>query len=327
MEHRVSVDGNFTGAINFAMQQNYVPVIRNLIVRNETEEVLSDLDVRIRFEPDFAREYQYFIQEIPAGEAVEISPVRIQLKTEYLFSLTEKLLGVVVVELYRKEERLFLLEKEIELLAADQWNGGLCMPELIAAFVTPNHPVIAKVIQHASEVLKNWTGSPSFTGYQTRSPNNVKLQMGAVYEALRREEIIYNNPPASFEKTGQRVRLAHTVLDQKQGTCLDLALLYGACLEAVGLHPLLIFLRGHACGGCWLEENTFPDCVVDDLSALEKRMAQGAEEMLLVECTAFTSGKNIGFDGAVESGRRHFRNPDEFRYVIDVRRSKIGRAH
>lgn len=322
MEHRVSVDGNFTGAINFAMQQNYVPVIRNLIVRNETEEVLSDLDVRIRFEPDFAREYQYFIQEIPAGEAVEISPVRIQLKTEYLFSLTEKLLGVVVVELYRKEERLFLLEKEIELLAADQWNGGLCMPELIAAFVTPNHPVIAKVIQHASEVLKNWTGSPSFTGYQTRNPNNVKLQMGAVYEALRREEIIYNNPPASFEKTGQRVRLAHTVLDQKQGTCLDLALLYGACLEAVGLHPLLIFLRGHACGGCWLEENTFPDCVVDDLSALEKRMAQGAEEMLLVECTAFTSGKNIGFDGAVESGRRHFRNPDEFRYVIDVRRSR-----
>lgn len=322
MEHRVSVDGNFTGAINFAMQQNYVPVIRNLIVRNETEEVLSDLDVRIRFEPDFAREYQYFIQEIPAGEAVEISPVRIQLKTEYLFSLTEKLLGVVVVELYRKEERLFLLEKEIELLAADQWNGGLCMPELIAAFVTPNHPVIAKVIQHASEVLKNWTGSPSFTGYQTRSPNNVKLQMGAVYEALRREEIIYNNPPASFEKTGQRVRLAHTVLDQKQGTCLDLALLYGACLEAVGLHPLLIFLRGHACGGCWLEENTFPDCVVDDLSALEKRMAQGAEEMLLVECTAFTSGKNIGFDGAVESGRRHFRKPDEFRYVIDVRRSR-----
>ena len=170
MEHRVSVDGNFTGAINFAMQQNYVPVIRNLIVRNETEEVLSDLDVRIRFEPDFAREYQYFIQEIPAGEAVEISPVRIQLKTEYLFSLTEKLLGVVVVELYRKEERLFLLEKEIELLAADQWNGGLCMPELIAAFVMPNHPVIAKVIQHASEVLKNWTGSPSFTGYQTIWP-------------------------------------------------------------------------------------------------------------------------------------------------------------
>ena len=77
MEHRVSVDGNFTGAINFAMQQNYVPVIRNLIVRNETEEVLSDLDVRIRFEPDFAREYQYFIQEIPAGEEKTRPPLGI----------------------------------------------------------------------------------------------------------------------------------------------------------------------------------------------------------------------------------------------------------
>ena len=38
MSYRVSIDGNFAGAINFAMQQNYVPIIRNLIVRNETEE-------------------------------------------------------------------------------------------------------------------------------------------------------------------------------------------------------------------------------------------------------------------------------------------------
>lgn len=322
MSYRVSIDGNFAGAINFAMQQNYVPIIRNLIVRNETEEALPELDVRIRFEPDFAREYHYFIGEIPAGESVEISPVRIHLRTEYLFSLTEKLLGVVTVEVCRKEERLCFLEREIELQAADQWNGGLGMPELIAAFVTPNHPVIAKVIQHASEVLKNWTGNPSFTGYQSRNPNNVKLQMGAVYEALRQENIIYNNPPASFEKTGQRVRMAHAVLEQKQGTCLDLSLLYAACLEAVGIHPLLVFLQGHVFGGCWLEENTFPDCVVDDLSALEKRMAPGAEEMLLVECTLFTSGKNVDFDGALDCGRRHFQTPDKFRYVIDIRRSR-----
>ena len=83
MSYRVSIDGNFAGAINFAMQQNYVPIIRNLIVRNETEEALPELNVRIRFEPDFAREYHYFIGEIPAGESVEISPVRIHLRTEY----------------------------------------------------------------------------------------------------------------------------------------------------------------------------------------------------------------------------------------------------
>ena len=80
--------------------------------------------------------------------------------------------------------------------------------------------------------------------------------------------------------TGQRVRLPHIVLEQKQGTCLDLAVLYAACLEAVGLFPLLFFIKEHAFAGCWLEEETFADCMVDDVSAIEKRIVPGAEEVL-----------------------------------------------
>lgn len=146
--------------------------------------------------------------------------------------------------------------------------------------------------------------------------------MAAIYAALMSMEIIYNNPPASYEMLGQRVRLPHVVLEQKQGTCLDLAVLYAACLEAAGLHPLIIFKKGHAYGGCWLEEETFADCAEDDISALEKRTAGGSEEILLVECTDFTAGKKIDFDRALKHGKDHLLQISEFACVIDVCRTR-----
>ncbi|MFI3228124.1 MAG: DUF4011 domain-containing protein, partial [Clostridia bacterium] len=146
--------------------------------------------------------------------------------------------------------------------------------------------------------------------------------MAAIYSALQAEEIIYNNPPASYENVGQRVRLPHKVLEEKMGTCIDLAVLYATCLEAVGLHPLMCFIKGHAFCGCWTEEDTFTDCVVDDSSAITKRLATGAVEILLVESVDFVSEKNISFDRAVEHGNSHMNKIDEFHCVIDINRTR-----
>ncbi len=322
MGKKVRVDGNFVKSINFAMQQNYVPIIRNLVVNNQTEGTLSNLAVKISFEPEFAKEYTYHIEEIQAGQSVEVFPVRILLRTEFLFSLTEKMIGTIVVELFQGEETIYSSNEEIELLAFDQWSGLLFMPEIITAFVTPNHPKITEIIHDASSVLGKWINNPAFTGYQTKNPNNVKLQMAAIYTALQMQGIVYSNPPASYEVVGQRIRLPHMVLEQKQGTCLDLAVLYSACLESVGLFPLLIFKKGHAFCGCWLEEETFADCLVDDVSAIEKRIVESAEELLLVECTDFVAGNIIEFDRALKHGKNHLNTLSDFECVIDVKRSR-----
>ena len=210
------------------------------------------------------------------------------------------MVGNITIEVFQGDNKIFSNDESIEILAFDEWSGLLFMPEIIAAFVTPNHPKISEVLREAAVLLKKWTGSPSFTGYQTRNPNNVKLQMAAIYGALQKQGIIYNNPPASYEVIGQRIRMPHIVLEQKQGTCLDLSVLYLSCLEAVRLFPLIFFIKGHAFCGCWLEEDTFADCVIDDVSAIEKRIVEGAEELLLVECTDFVSGENIDFDRAVK---------------------------
>ncbi len=322
MDKLVSVGGHLNGSINFAMQQNYVPVIRNLVVCNETDNILENLDLKITFEPEFAKEYNYHIDSIAPHESVEISPVKITANTEFLFSLTEKMIGNITVNVFQNEEMIFTYQDQLELLAYDQWSGLLIMPEMIAAFLTPNHPALSSVITDASAFLKKWTGNPSFTGYQTNNPNNVKLQMAAIYAALGTRKIIYNNPPASYEVIGQRIRLPHVVLEQKQGTCLDLAVLYASCLEAAGLFPLLFFIKGHAFCGCWLESNTFADCVVDDVSAIEKRTVASAEEMLLVECTDFVDGGEPNFDRAIKHGRDHINDISQFECAVDIKRSR-----
>ncbi|MBQ7265228.1 MAG: DUF3320 domain-containing protein [Firmicutes bacterium] len=322
MEKKINVSGQINAYVNFAMQQNYVPVVRSVTVHNESEERLENLSLKISFEPLFAKEYNYDIACIEAGESVEISPVKILMSSEYLFSLTEKMVGTVSIEVYCEGERLFEYNSDIEVLAYDQWCGLAVMPEIIAAFVTPNHPRVSEIVTKAGEYMNKWTGSPSFTGYQTENPDNVKKQMAAIYAALQSVNIAYNNPPASYEVMGQRIRLPHNVIEQKQGTCLDLAVLYCACLEAVGLYPLIAFKLGHAYAGCRLNEETFADCMVDDISAFEKRLVKGSEELLFVECTDFTSGKNVEFDRAVKHGCAHIDDIQEFVGVVDIQRSR-----
>lgn len=322
MEPKLRIEHTCLAQLNFAMQQNYIPLIRSLRIISLTDERLENIRIKISFEPAFAAVFETVLPVIQPGETVELSPVRLTVFSEYLYSLTEKMLGSITVEAFSGEELLCSVATETELLPCDQWTGAFVMPELTAAFVTPNHPKIAEITAKASRHLMKWCGDPAFTGYQTQDPNMAKKQFAALYAALQEENIAYTMPPASFEAAGQRVRLPHAVLEQKQGTCLDLALLLAACAEAVGLHPLVVIVKGHAFAGCWLEEETFSDCTVEDVSAITKRTAAGIDAICLAECTDYTAGKSVSFDRAEKHANDHLNEIEDFRIAVDVVRCR-----
>ncbi len=83
---------------------------------------------------------------------------------------------------------------------------------------------------------------------------------------------IISLPPASFEQTGQKIRGAAQVGESGLATCLDLALLFASAMEQAGLNPLLLFTTGHAFAGVWLKREEFSTTVVDDITALRKRI-------------------------------------------------------
>ena len=289
MSELIQIIGNYGGIVNFAMQQNHVPIIRQLSVKNLSESEISDLKVKITTDPDIADEWSANISSIMPDREHTLNGVDLRLSASRLFALTERIEGSLTITVSDDSEILAQEKRNLSFLSYDEWSGSNTYPEFLVAFITPNHPYIIEIIKKAGVLLAKWTDSPSFTGYQSQNPNNVRKQMAAIYGALQQENIDYCMPPASFENTGQKIRLSGTIKEQKLGTCLDLALLYAGCLEAVGLHPMVVVIKGHAFTGCWLEEETFAEYVQDDVSVLTKRIAPGINEICVVETTTFTA--------------------------------------
>lgn len=310
--------------VNFALQQNHIPVVQNIAISNPSDRELESVDLQITSDLDAVLPCSKHLERIPARESFTIKDIRLALDAQSLAGLTEKVSGLLKVSL--SSEGLLLCEETAELtvLAFDEWPGYTLYPELLTAFVTPNHPEIIRLIAGAADFLEKWTGDPSFDAYQSRDPNRVLLQAAAVYGVIQAQNIVYSVPPASFQRYGQRVRLCDAVIQQKLGTCLDLSLLYSACLEAIGLHPLLILQEGHIFAGLWLEEMTFPEVIQDDVSLLTKRLADGINEVAVVECTAFVSGKSLSFDDARRAAERTLVGDDPIQCVIDVTRARYS---
>lgn len=309
--------------VNFSMQQNHVPVIREIIIRNTNKTDLDNINVRLSFEPDFAQAWKTNIGIIPAQGEEHITVIPIKMYTKFLSGLTERMLGMIKLEIIINNKIITEQSHELTLLAFDQWGGLKILPEMLSVFVTPNHPIIAPILKRSSEILENWTGSPALDEYQTRDPNRVKKQMAAIYEAISEQHITYCTTPANFEEEGQRIRLYDTILNNKLGNCLDMTLLYTGCLEAIGIHPLIIITEGHAFAGGWLIGDSFPDSVNDDISLLTKRIAEGINEILPVETTYMNKGSNIPFDSAVNTARDKLADSSDFLLFIDILRSRF----
>ena len=70
---KILVGGEMNSVINFAMQQNYVPVFRSLLITNKSEETLENITFRITFEPDFAHTFETVIPRLMPSEAFELA--------------------------------------------------------------------------------------------------------------------------------------------------------------------------------------------------------------------------------------------------------------
>ena len=286
--------------INYAIQQNGGKVIRNICIKNLSENEYDNLIVKISSDNDFINISYVGVQNLKAKEELNLKDINININGDYLASLTERVTCSLRFAVYMGDEEVTSVTSYVVALAYDQWPGLKYTPEILTAFSMPNHPVIINLIQLASQYLEKWTGNPSLAGYQIGGSDRIKQMAAAAFAAIQKNNITYANPPSSFEEFGQRIRLADAVLDQHLGTCMDLTLIYVACLEAMGLNPIMVLMRGHIFAGVWLIEDSFPDTVMDDPSQLEKRMANGINEILVVECTSMCAGKVCEFDEAVK---------------------------
>lgn len=311
-------------AINFAFQQNAIPVVTELRVENSGLD-LANVAVRISSEPPFAVPLELRVERLALGEEFRIAPVDLKLSPDFLAGLSEKVTGLLHFEVVGETGSLAKHSEPIDLLAPNEWTGLASLPEILAAFVLPNDPAIMRILARASAILGEHTGRSALNGYQDKSRRRAWEQLAAIYKAIAELGLRYINPPASFEETGQKIRFPSDILAQRFATCLDLTLLVAACCEQCGLHPLILLQKGHAYAGCWLEERNFEEPATDDLQRIRKFVE--LESITVFETTALTGDSASTVEDAERLAKKHLEPEIEFRHALDIKRSREARIH
>jgi hypothetical protein len=149
----------------------------------------------------------------------------------------------------------------VTLLAVDEWKfDPKDDSRWLASFVLPRDPAVLRIIAAAQKYVTSLRDEPGagFDGYQSVDPEAddpdemIDLQVRAIWSALVNDlPLAYINPPPTFTKDAQRLRTPSDVLNGGRGTCIDLALMFAACLEFIEIYPVVFVLKDHAFPGYW----------------------------------------------------------------------------
>ncbi|MCB9836725.1 MAG: DUF4011 domain-containing protein [Phycisphaera sp.] len=313
LECRIELDYN--DRVNFAVQQSGAPLIDSIRVTNAGAEPIEDLVLTARLMSGIADTWTERLARIEPGVTAMLTPSRWRLSAESLATRTEgerTAIGVRAESKGRSSQATF----ELDLLAFDQWPGGGHLPELTAAFVTPNHSLIAELLKGARRILGERDARDAIDGYQSASRQRAALIAEACFLSLAEQGIGYINPPASFEKVGQRVRLVDRVMRERFGTCLDLSLALMAMWEQAGLNTILLLPEGHALPAFWTHDSNLPETVIDEPARIRNLLELG--DIVAVESTLVTH-EFPAFVKAVESGRNAMNKPGSVFCAIDLK--------
>jgi very-short-patch-repair endonuclease len=315
--------------LNLADFQNSVPLVRELCIINDSDRELVSLQLRLESVPPFLKPKSWSIDTCGPKSRYEIKDCDVQLDGALLSKLTEAETATIVFTVLEKaglpdEKVLATSERKVELLPRNQWGGLSHLPDLIAAFVQPNELAVDRLLKQTAEVLRRAGKSPAIDGYAGGAKRAWELTSG-LWSAIAGLGLDYALPPASFEHKGQKVRSPAQVLDARIGTCLDLTLLFSAALEQAGLNPIVVFTKGHAFAGVWLRQEEFSTVVVDDVTAIRKRVK--LKELVLFETTLITQRPAPSFSYATQhaAARLGEEKGEEFELVVDIRRARMQR--
>lgn len=179
-----------------------------------------------------------------------------------------------------------------------------------------------------------------------QSTQNLIPVIELLYNKLRERQIWYAAEKGTTVTNGQKIRRPDEILNgNREGTCLDLALLFCALCLGHQLLPIFVLLNGHALVAVSVKYNAsqsedpsrpqifqLQNGPVTDANVLRRLVGNG--EYILVECTGFACSKMIStdlpegegrvdglltFHKAVEAGRKQLDCPNRsLIFALDV---------
>lgn len=311
--------------LNISLYLNEIKPVQSLSIENISEINSAQLEIKITADLPCMEPFDYTVPYVPAKNQVKIPLDGLKVNRDFLNKISETEKANIVIEVIENEAAIIKETIAINVHPLEHFGGFQILPELIAAYITPNHPYVYHIKRKSVEILEKQGLRTAFEGYQSKDPERVLQIMSVIYTAIQSEEIVYSSLPPGYEETGQRLRLLNTIQQEKFGNCIDISLLFAACIEAVDLNPILIIVRGHSFVGCWLQDDKFSEVINDDKAAITKRLSKGIREMAAVEATSVCKGNKIKFSDALNAGEAQLVQKEDFLLSIDIKRARTLR--
>ena len=304
--------------VSFALEQRGIPFV-HFAVENLTADVFEGATLDIELAPELGDRQSFPLPRLLPGEK-GVLPVDYRLAPGRLRQVVEAERGQLTWAVRRSGVVLGHDARPIDIHPFNQWPGAHVLPALLAMFVTPNHAQVAQTLQLVRDRLRQQTGNASLEGYQSRNPSRVRSFVKALYETIQSLGITYAEAPPSFEKIGQKIRLADRLFRDQIGCCLDISVFFAACLEQMGLNPLLVVIEGHAFHGVWLADEFFPELMVDDPARIRNLIKLG--QLLVLDSSTNLKTPAQSFEAAVSVAQSYLADDEVFEHAIDIRTAR-----
>ncbi len=285
---------------------NHRPIFDIAIIQSDTN--LENLKLTVSYYPDYVQPQSYDIEKLQAGEPHTIRSHKPEFDLARLRAIAEEEPGQMHFCLTCGGEILYSQKFNFTWLPSNAMvmDSHATHPELLAALVQPNDPVVDKVLHQAGALLQADGKNPSWGGYKKQT-NEVINKLNAIWATLRSYNINYALPPIgqinNQEGILQKVRTPSQIIQGGCATCLDSTMLMTAIVAQAGYNPIVLLVEGHAYMGVMLQDEHLNKPIITSISQL-RNLAE-LNQLLLIETTALTRGKNISFEEACSAGKNN----------------------
>ncbi len=131
--------------VKYACNRTVLTILQEIVIHNDTPAPLNNVRLSFRSEPDIITGWEQNIDLIPSESVFSLRNPTLTANGEFLAGLTERICGVLYVTLMHGNDILAQETRELTALAFNEWHGTAFFPELLAAFVMPNHPEVVKL--------------------------------------------------------------------------------------------------------------------------------------------------------------------------------------
>jgi hypothetical protein len=327
--------GDFIPEISYSLVNCGVLPLGELYVINIGTVRSSSFGIRIEVER-YSDQASVTIGALLPNESKVVDPPEIKLYVGELMGCYELVWSRFRVWINSDSDSVF--EERLAVLGFWDWSHRREARKTLVSFISPSHRIVERIVSESQNRLGEKFGYDTYHEIlRSGDDRTEKMITQAVYESLSENTSIHYISPNLKSAEGGRV-LYQTIMspdrlftedDPKlsgRGTCLDLSLLFDACLEAVGLYPLLVLICDvhgvprHSLSGCWVGAAPGSRPVIDDKDLVIHEMETGS--MIFLESTGFArgiagAGKRIPVDEAIKSASEQIRKAPRI-CLIDV---------